>query len=114
MFFKLRRERAKVLSLMPDGPEAACVDAWLRGIGLTAGAARGEMLVGDELARRLGKVSGARQSFGRLDADRAALLIIDRLRDPQEKTAIQWSDGWIEDRRANAPGALLVTATRRR
>ena len=85
---------------LPEEPEAACLDAWQRGIEMAAGQASGEMLAGDSLAPRLARVSGARQAFGRLSSDRAALLIIE----PVEQPSVQWTDGWIEERRAPAPG----------
>ncbi len=98
---------------LPGEREAACLDAWQRGIDLAAGHASGELLTGDALTSRLGRVSGGRQVFGRLNSDRAVVLVIDPP-DPAAKTAVEWADGWVEERRVTAPGALLVTATRRR
>ena len=94
----------------PDQRETACLDAWQQGLELTRDVALGEWLGADDVARRLGKVTGGRGAFGRHTADRAAVLVID----PPPNTTIDWSEGWIEERRATAPGALLVTATRRR
>jgi len=94
---------------LPDKREAACLDAWQRGIELVAGVAGGEVLAGADVTGRLVKWSGGRQAFGRLAADRAVLLIVD----PAESTAIEWAERWTEERRATAPGALLITATRR-
>ncbi len=101
---------------VPDGREAACLDAWQRGLELTQDEAVGEWLGRDAVPVRLATVSGGRQAFGRLTADRAVVLIINPPdpADPAATTAIEWNEGWIEERRATAPGALLVTATRRR
>ena len=95
---------------LPDTDETACLDAWQQGIDLTQAAAVGDWLAGDSLSAQVAKVSGGRRTFGRVTADRAAVLIVD----PSTTTSIEWNEGWIEERRATAPGALLVTATRRR
>ncbi len=98
---------------LPGEREAACLDAWQRGIELAAGHASGELLTGQDVTARLGRVSGGRQVFGRLTSDRAAVLIIDP-GSAAAKAAVKWADGWAEEGRVAAPGALLVTATRRR
>jgi hypothetical protein len=103
----------------PNGPEEACLDAWQRGTDLAASLAPGEMLTGEDVGRRLGKASGGRHTFGRLGADRAALLVIDPpdpldVSDPAKKVVVKWTEGWTEERRAAAPGVLLITAIRPR
>jgi len=98
---------------LPGEREAACLHAWQRGIELAAGHASGELLTGQDVTARLGRVTGGRQVFGRLASDRAAVLIVDPA-NSDGKTVVDWADGWAEERRVTAPGALLVTATRRR
>lgn len=98
---------------LPDEREAACLDAWHRGIELAVRHTSGEILTGDAVGLRLGRVPGGRQVFGRVGPDRAALLVIDPPA-PAEKVAVQWGPEWVEERRVTAPGALLVSATRRR
>ena len=86
---------------VPDGREAACLDAWQRGLELTQDVAVGEWLGRDAVPVRFAKVSGGRQAFGRLTADRAVVLIIDPTRESDESDE---SGRWIRRRRRRSSG----------
>ncbi|HVL66023.1 MAG TPA: hypothetical protein VM364_02045 [Vicinamibacterales bacterium] len=90
---------------IPQGREAACLAAWQLGLALVRDARPGGAFVTGEQIAGIARVSGARAVFARTAERRAVILLVD----PQ-KPAVQWGDGWAEERRSGVPGMLLITA----
>lgn len=94
---------------LPDAREAACLDAWMKGLALVPDAAtRGEFLDGNAVAG-LARTDGARAAFARRQGDQATILLID----PAPAPSVKLSERWTEVRRSAAPGVLLIMIQQR-
>lgn len=88
---------------IPQGREAACLAAWQLGSTLVRDAhPTGDFVQGDAL-QGVATVTGARAAYARVSERAATILLVD----PQQP-AVSWASGWVEDRRAGVPGALIV------
>lgn len=94
---------------LPDEREAACLDAWMKGLAVVPDAAtRGEFLQSDQVAA-LAQVEGAHAVFARRQGNKATILLID----PAPSASLRTEEGWTELRRSAAPGVMLVSLERR-
>jgi hypothetical protein len=93
---------------IPGPQEAACLEAWRRGLSLLDDAPASGQFISGEALSEIADVNGSRGSFARLSGDRAMLLLID----PQPSTTITWRNGWKEVRQDSTPGVRIVAAER--
>jgi hypothetical protein len=93
---------------VPGPQEAACLEAWRRGLSLLDDAPASGQFISGEALREIADVNGSRGSFARVSGDRAMLLLID----PEPSAKISWRNGWRELRQDSTPAVRIVAAER--
>ena len=93
---------------LPGQREAACLDAWMRGLALVRDLPPDRQVLDTEAVSGIAAVAGARAAFASTAGQTAAILLIE----PSPEAQVTWRDGWREVRRTSAPGTQLITANR--
>jgi hypothetical protein len=93
---------------IPAGREAACLAAWQIGLAQLGDLKLdGDFVQGEALAK-VAQTSGARAAFGRVNAGRAVILLVD----PAPAISVKPAPGWKETRRSGVPGVQVVVVER--
>ena len=98
-----------LLAKIPSGPELEALQAWLHGLRTAEGVPlKGTEFVQGEHVSAIARSTGARAAFARVGKQEAWLLLVD----PRPQASAEWTAGWRQDGRWEAPGARLLRGRR--